>query len=255
MAKRIVVAAMQPTYLPWAGYFNLMLRSDVFVLLDDCQFCRGTWHNRQRILRNGREHWLSIPVLSGRGQRQRLCEAMVNIAPPWETEHADAVTDAYRDAPHGQRTIDLTAGWLWLRVGTYSTVAQCTSQFIEMYANLLGIKTPIYYASRLNPEGIRSERLLWLCRHFGATTYYSAAGSREYIEADGVLQQAGIEMVYQDFDAQPYPQHGATEFVPRLSIVDVIANLGVDGARDYIDAGDSQLSMAELRELKAAGCM
>ena len=56
---------MQPTYMPWAGYFNLMARVDMFVYLDDAQYERSSWQNRNRVLVRGTPTWLSVPVVRG----------------------------------------------------------------------------------------------------------------------------------------------------------------------------------------------
>ena len=89
---------MQPTYLPWAGYFNLMTEVDLFIYLDDAQFERSSWQNRNRVLVEGRSAWLTVPVVRGflgaPIDRVRLDDRL-----PWRKKHGALLRQAY--ARHG----------------------------------------------------------------------------------------------------------------------------------------------------------
>ena len=85
---------MQPTYLPWTGYFNLIFQSDVFVFLDDVQYERGSWQNRNRILLNGQPHFLTVPSI-----RTQLSEQIkmveIDAKKNWRSKHVKTIKQAY----------------------------------------------------------------------------------------------------------------------------------------------------------------
>ena len=64
----MIVSIMQPTYLPWIGYFDLIAKADIFVFLDDVQFSRRSWQQRNRVLLDGKEMMLTIPT-KNKGKR------------------------------------------------------------------------------------------------------------------------------------------------------------------------------------------
>ena len=104
-------------------------------------------------------------------------------------------------------------------------------------ANQLGITTPLHRASELGVSGFRSDRLLAICRHFGAKEYLSPVGAATYLAEDGFAAHSSALLRYQNFQPRPYQQLGSEEFISHLSIVDVIANLGLAGAKEYLLKG------------------
>jgi len=223
---------MQPTYMPWAGYFNLMYQVEHFVFLDDVQFEKSSWQNRNRILINGSPHWLTVPVL-----RQHLSDKIhdIKIDPKttWRTKQMKLLQQEYRNASHvnemvelAEKATDVNACFLSeLNIGT---LAECAAK--------LGLsKVKFYRASQLGIEGGRSQRLLNICKHLKCDEYVSPPGSREYIEADGVFAgQGDITLSYHEFVPLPYRQIRSAEFVSHMSILDVIANLGWKETQKYI---------------------
>lgn len=222
---------MQPTYLPWAGYFQLMSTVDVFVLLDDAQFQYQSWHCRNRILVQGREHMLTVPTV-----KQPLNTALNAIQTashlPWKKTHWHTLVMAYNKAPFGKRTLDsLSAHYLQ---DTTTGLSDWNIGLINTLANVLGIRVPIVLASALGCDGKRSSRLLNLLRQVGATHYISPKGAENYLLSDDFQNNGEFELSFQSFSPLPYRQTHAPEFVSHLSVVDVLAHLGPDGAAAYI---------------------
>ena len=94
-------AIMQPTYFPWAGYFNLISRVDAFVFLDDVQFMRQSWHNRNRVLLGGVPHWLTVPV-ERVSLECRIDEVEVDDKHRWRDKHVKLLRNVYSKHPHGK---------------------------------------------------------------------------------------------------------------------------------------------------------
>lgn len=225
----MTTAIMQPTYLPWAGYFNLISRVDTFVFLTDVQFAKPSWQMRNRLLLQGSVHFITVPTQGSRNQR--ICDVQL-AGDDFRVKHAKQLEHAYRKHPHGSALLELVLPILSDR--SLVRLEQLNITLIRAFAERFGLAPRFVCSSELRPEGERSERLLSLLHCSNERDYLSPAGSAAYIAEDAVLEQAGVHVEYQRFVPAPYAQKGAAQFEPALSIVDVVANLGFDGARDYV---------------------
>ncbi|RME32381.1 MAG: hypothetical protein D6786_10750 [Gammaproteobacteria bacterium] len=217
------VAIMQPTYLPWSGYFDLMDQADCFVLLDDVQFSRQSWQQRNRILGPQGGHWLTVPVRRA-GTPQRILEVEIETTTPWRRKHRDAILQGYAGAP-GMEVLRDFIEQSYARDWRY--LVDLNLHFIRALRDHLGITTPLRRASELeveHPAG-RSDRLVELCRALGADQYLSPAGAWEYLGTGEALREAGIGLLYHDYTPVPYRQR-AEGFVSFLSVLDLLLNEG-----------------------------
>lgn len=221
---------MQPTYLPWAGYFALIASVDIFVLLDDVQFERRSWQSRNRILLNGREHLLTVPVRKTTRETP-ICDIELHKELDWRSQHLRVLHHAYGRHPYGRAVLDIVEAAF---AKPHDRLAELNHDLIGRLAALLGLQTPITCASGLGCGGQRSDHLAAICRAVDCLSYLSPAGSRDYMSEDGFEERHGIVASFQNFQPAAYEQIGTSDFISHLSIVDVIANKGVDFARAYI---------------------
>lgn len=223
---------MQPMYLPWAGYFNLIATVDTFVFLDDVQFERQSWQMRNRILLAGKEALLSVPT-----QRAPLATRIGSIRladdARWRQRHATTLQQAYSKAPFGRMMLDAV---LPLLADTSITLlADLDLAIIRAVVALLDLPGKLIRASELGCSGERTDHVVALCRRVGATVYVSPQGAREYLLSDDFSGRAGIELEFQEFTPAPYPQRRSAAFVSHLSVVDVLAHLGPARSRAYVE--------------------
>jgi len=223
---------MQPTYLPWAGYFNLILNTDVFVFLDDVQYEKNSWQNRNRILINKAYHWITVPVSINRLDT-KICEVKIVVDQPWRKKNMSMIRHTYLKCPY----FDSIEAILSI-IGDESIklLYELNEKIIKTIATSLGLN-PLFISSReLGINGQRTERLLKICNHFSCTKYLSPEGSKEYLTEDGLFeQQSSVELVFQDFIPKKYDQKDTKNFFSHLSIIDVLANLGIDGTKKYLE--------------------
>lgn len=221
---------MQPTYLPWAGYFNLMANADVFVFLDDVQFEKQSWQNRNRILLNGQSHWLTVPV-----RRKHLSDSVNDIVIDdqhnWRHKHLELLRHAYARHPYATEVLKHVNESL---APSITCLSDLNIGFICNTAKALDLYPRIFRSSELGVQGSRSGRLLEICDYLGCNTYLSPRGAADYLAADAVFENSRVQLEFQDFTARPYSQRGNQPFVSHLSIVDVLANLGVNSTRNYV---------------------
>ena len=226
-----IVAIMQPTYLPYLGYFELIAQSDVFVLLDDVQFERRSWQSRNRIFGAAGEVTLTVPVKK-HARETLIRDVEIAYDQAWTQKHLDSMAHAYRARPHGAEAFDFLAEQL--RAEPVQLAALNQAIIVEA-SHRLGIETRIVSASDSVFDGKRSEHLLQICRAFDATGYLSTAGSSDYLEADGVFAKAGLPVRYHSHTPRPYPQ-GRADFTPFMAFIDAVANLGWGGLAAHLTA-------------------
>ena len=232
-----VLAIMQPTYMPWMGYFDLIDRADHFILLDDVQLARRSWQTRNRVRSSdGREIMLSIPIRHSGDLAAPLNTVRLDDNQPWRLKHSRSVQQAYSRAPHGN-----TAAALWARLLDVDTdhLATLTGGAIAETCQAIGIDTPIRRATEIATAPDRIDRLIGLCRAAQADTYLSTPGACDYLaeaNAEARFAAAGIALQFQRFEPPQYRQ-GEMDFVSHLGIVDALAHLGCTGTLAHIRAG------------------
>lgn len=234
------VAVLQPSYLPWLGYLDQLDAADVFVFYDDVQFDPGGWRNRNRIKTSQGVRWLTVPVTHDRDAGAALpMLPNVRVADtPWRRKHLSTLRQAYARTP---RVELVTEGLERVLDRGHASLVDLTVDTVEFCAALLGIQAETVRSSALGIDGSQSGRLLNICRALGATHYLSGAAARSYLDI-GLFREAGIEVEFQDYQHPSYPQpHG--EFVPYLSVIDLIANVDehaldvLRSGRRYVPAG------------------
>lgn len=230
------VACMQPTFLPWQGYFALIAAADVFVVLDDFQFRRRTFHHRNRVLfSDGGDRWVTVPASHSKDEaRNTLREVAVGIDDEWRRKFRATLDHAYGNAPFHAQIRPMVDDW----IGTeWPSLAACNTAFIQRVAGMLGFAPEWRLSSELGSAGQRSARILDLLRRTGAGTYLCARGSLEYMIEDALFPVDDIDVAFQEFEPQPYPQRRAPSFVSHLAVLDALFEVGADATRALVLAG------------------
>ena len=226
-------AIMQPTYLPWTGYFALIDQVDAFVFLDDVEFNDRSWQQRNRIKTDDGPMWLTVPVLTSGRRGQEIREVEINTDERWRDKHRKSIKFNYSPADH----YDDYEDWLAETYGTeWAMLRELNVRTIESLADELGVDAEFVLSSELDAGGRKAHRLLEICRELGADEYLSALGSAEYIEDDNPFTQSEVGLLYQHYEHPTYSQlHG--EFVSQMSVVDLLLNEG-PGSRSVIREGE-----------------
>ena len=223
----MIVAAHQLNFLPWLGFFDKMLKADLFVLVDHVQFERQNFQNRTRIKTGEGARWITVPVRQN-SRSERIIDKVIDNSRDgrhrWGRAMLMTVKYAYQSAPF----FDDHAGFLAeVFDGRWERLVDLNIRLIEFCREALGIRTPMIRSSELKIEGAKSGMVLDLCRRVGADTYLAGmGGSKGYLDIDA-FEKAGIRVVWQEFDHPRYKQvpFGAG-FVEKLSTVDLLLNCG-----------------------------
>lgn len=223
---------MQPTYFPWAGYFNLISKVDYFIFLDDAQFQKGTWHNRNKLLVNTVATWLTIPVIR-EFLGQKICDSIIDDQKSWRKKHTTLIQQNYHNHPYFSIISPIVE---IIQDKSIVCLSDLNQRIIKTISKLLNIQPVFLLSSELNIFGERSERLARICEKLHCEEYISPPGASLYLKEDGFVNLTKVKLTMNEFAANEYQQHKSKEFVSHLSILDVLANLGLEKTKEYISA-------------------
>lgn len=226
------VVILQPSYIPWRGYFDQIRRADLFIFYDDVQYDKRGWRNRNQIKTPQGKQWLTIPVFSRGAQSESIPINHIRIVwdKPWNQDHWKALQYSYRKAPYFDHYTPLLAEY-YQRRDEY--LADFTIEFTVALARELGIThTSFIRSSEITGiDGQKTDRLIQILQSVGATHYISGPAARDYID-DAKFEIAGISLEYMEYDYPEYPQL-YPPYDPHVSILDLLLMTGAD-AMQYI---------------------
>jgi hypothetical protein len=220
---------LQPSYIPWRGYFDQINRADVFVFYDDVQYDKHGWRNRNQIKTAQGRQWLTIPVHSAGVVEKSVPIKQVEIdwSKPWNEAHWKALTFAYGRAPFFRMYAALLESF-YRRQDIF--LADLTIDLTVALARELGIShTRFLRSSELEATGQKTDRLVQILSQVGADHYISGPSAREYIEIEK-FTSAGITMEYMDYNYPEYPQLHPP-FDPFVSILDLLFMTGPEASK------------------------
>jgi hypothetical protein len=221
-----VVAALQPGYLPWLGFFDLMKRSDLFIIEDSLKFTKQDWRNRNRIRTAQGTGYLTVPVKKG-ATDLRINDVMIDNSRPWGRRHLNLLEHNYRGAPYWadyEAFLRETFDRAWTRL------IDLDLWFIDFFRREFAIKTETALLSELavtfGPDKTRS--LVELLQAVWGDVFLEGATGKGFIEPTQ-FEEAGLRVEFQDYVCRPYPQQ-FKPFVSHLSAIDLLLNTGPDGS-------------------------
>jgi len=212
------LAVMQPYFLPYIGYFQLMSAVDKFVAFDDVNFIKGGWINRNRLLLNGAPHTFTVP-LRGASQNRLISDIELVEHPDWRRDLLSTIRMAYRRAPHYERASSLLEGVIChpatrLTDFLFNSLRELMS-YLAIDAKLVNTSA-VYGNSHL--KGF--SRILDICKQENAATYVNPIGGVDLYDR-AAFAEHGVELRFLKPRPVTYSQ-GPCAHVPWLSILDVI---------------------------------
>ncbi len=229
----MLVGIHQPHYLPWLRYLEKIARSDVFIVLDDVQYEKNGYQNRNRIKTPQGALMLTAPVL--RPTQVPINEITLDERSGWREKHRRAIEMSYRKAPHFSRYWpEIEAAYL----REWSHLAALNRQMLETYVRLLELPTRLAYSTEIPTSGSATVRLAELVRAVGGDRYLSGAFAVQAYLEPAVLREWGVRLQFQEWEAPVYTQVPAgAGFIPDLSILDLLFNEGPRSREILLGAG------------------
>ena len=227
----MILAAHQPAYLPWLGYFEKISKSDTFIFLDSVQFEKNSFTNRNLIKTAQGTQWLTVPVKTKDHLSSSLCQIKIDPTQKWKLKHLQAIRINYAKAPYFSKLFPLLEALYQVE---FEYLADFCFHHLVFWLRYLGIEREILRSSQLSITSKKSQLILDLCLSLGANEYYSGKLGADYLDEDS-FRRKKIEIQYQDFQGFQYPQlYG--HFVPHLSILDFCMNMQAN--HNFFDKGE-----------------
>ena len=221
---------LQPSYIPWRGFFDQIYRADIFVFFDNVQYDKRGWRNRNRIKTPHGIQWLTIPVHSKGSQTENISINQIHISwdHPWNEDHWKTLKMAYAKTPYYKRYAPLLESFYTTRP---EMLADFTIDTTIALARELGITHPSFLRSSSlgvpgSKTGNKTDRLINILNKLGATTYITGPSAKNYIEQEK-FQEAQINLLYMSYNYIDYPQL-YPPYDPQVSILDLLFMTGPD---------------------------
>lgn len=226
------LAIMQPYFFPYLGYWQLIHAVDRFVVYDDVNYIKSGWINRNRILINGVATYITVPLYQSSSYK-RICDTQLQTFIKWSDKLLKKIENTYKKTPYFTETFPIIEKIILYKTDNLADFL--ANQLIEL-SKLMNLDTEIVLTSRIyeNHQLSGQERVIDICKREKTNIYLNAIGGQTLYDSK-TFKDAGIELQFIEMKPFSYPQK-STEFVPYLSIIDVLMNVGVEGVKEHLNA-------------------
>jgi hypothetical protein len=193
----MIVAVHQPHYLPWPGYIDKVRVADIFVFLDDAQFEKGGWQNRNYVVGPEGRQLLTVPVRRSK-HTTPICRKVLGEG--WRERHWRVLQQAYARRPYWPHYRDLVEASV--RYDQSQTLGDLAMAMVKRLCDAMNISTEFVRSSALGLRGRKSQRLVDICGALGAGIYLSGSGAKEYLDTR-LFAEKGVSVWWQDYSMPP----------------------------------------------------
>ena len=228
----MVLSIHQPEHLPWLGFFNKMSMADVYVILDNVQYVKGNYQNRNRIMGTNGPQWINVPV----NNKGRLESTILDMTfadrynPNWRKKYLQTIYCSYHKYPYFN---DYYPYFEKLMKKPYDHLYDFNADIIFYFADILEIRPKFIRASDIDTSGKKSDLVLSICKNLNADVYISGEGGKHYMHLND-FAEAGIDVVFQKYEHPVYIQKTGRNFEPYLSTLDLLFNVSLDEAKTLV---------------------
>lgn len=225
----MILSTIQPSFLPWLGYFEQVARADRFVYLDDVQYTKQDWRNRNRFKTpEGKVEYLTVPVSFSDRNRTLIKDVPIADQAIWRRKVLNKLQAWYRHAPAFETVFPAVRD---IVMADHVLLSDLNRALTAWLMEVLHIDTPTSLSSELSGISTdKNRRLIDICHHFGADVLYDGAAAATFIDPD-LFRAERITVFFQNYRHTPYPQVGGGPFVSHLSALDAVLNCGDDARR------------------------
>ena len=215
------VVIHQPNYLPYLGFFHKLSLADTFVIMDDTQYDKK-FTNRNKIKVPGNWIWLTVPInKKHKFVANKIVE--INNEENWQSDHFEKINHSYSNSEFFKKNYKTFFEKIYSK--KWDHLFTLNYELIIQLIDWLDIKIEVIKESELNINGNSTDRLVNISKKIGAETYVSGIGGKEYMN-EKMFETNNIKIEYQNFKCPIYKQVFNSEFIPNLSIIDLLFNIG-----------------------------
>lgn len=222
-----IVVIHQPDFMPYLGFFDRLLKADIYVILDTVQFSKR-WTARDKIKTQNGIQWITVETYKA-PVNTKINEMLIVQDDKWKAKHLNVISYNYKKSPYYHEIIPFIEK---LYQGDYQKLVDLNMKSIEMLMELFDIHLECVRASDIHPVGKNNELNIDIMKKLGCTKYLSGIGARDYFVPE-LYEEAKIEVIWQDFKHPVYLQQWG-DFIPYLSSIDLLFNCGIEKSREIL---------------------
>jgi len=218
----MILSCVQPSYLAWIPFFKRMIEGDIFVYLDDVQYSKNSFHNRNRIRGKEGDLLLTVPVRYSGNSESFLCDITIDNNSKWKKKHWLSIEYNYNKS----RFFNDIRPKLWEQIYSkdWNNLSDLNIALIEFFKDFLEIKAKTIRSSDLDIKSQGNQKLIDMCKLLGADKFVVKPNTTDYHPEDFFMKQ-GISFHHFNPKASKYPQQHK-DFIPNLSVLDYAMNCG-----------------------------
>ena len=223
----MTITIHQPEHFPYYGFLDKVNKADVFVILDDVQFKKNNYQNRNQILTSNGSKWLGIPVEMKNVKIKDINKRKVQLN--WKSDYINKIMQTYKKHPYFDENM------LWINEILSSDsdkLIDYNMKIIEKTFELININTRVIYSSDLQINTSKTQRLYDICKKINATDYLAGQGSIDYLDRSVF---SDVNIIKHEFVHPLYNQYNADKFVAYMSSLDFLMNIGKDRLRELLN--------------------
>jgi hypothetical protein len=221
MKKDKILGCLQPTYLPWIPFFERIISSDIFIILDDVEFSKNSNHNRNCIKNNSEKLLLSVPVKYK--NHIKIKDIKIDNSKNWKHKHWQSIKQSYGKLTFFKsfyKELEKIYNRDWTHLSSLNI------EIIKFFIEYFNIKTDIFISSNVNVDGNSNQKLINLCKYFDANFFIVKENTESY-HPKNIFLENGIKFKYLPINKFNYKQQG-NNFIPNLSVLDYASNNGLN---------------------------
>ncbi len=221
-----IVAISQSNYIPWKGYFDMINMVDDFVLYDSVQYTKNDWRNRNKIKTKNGIQWITIPVRQ-KSLAQKINETQISNS-NWNKKHWKTLVTNYSKSKYFKEYRDIFED-LYLNCES-NFLSEINYKFIITINKILNIKTNIIKSDKFNLPKEKNDKLIFICKKLGATTYLSGPAAKSYIDKSR-FKEKKINITWMNYEGYKKYNQLFHPFEHNVSILDLIFNEGSNATK------------------------
>jgi len=221
--KKVIIH--QPYYLAYPGFFHKLTLGSIYVIMDDVQYDKR-FTNRNRIITNDGWTWLTVPINKAHKFSLNM-EVEINNELDWRQLHWKKIYHSYKNSSFFINYKDFFEN---VYKKSWNMLFDLDFEIMKQIIDWLGIKIEIIRESELKVNTSSTQRLIDVCKKVGGDTYVSGLGGKNYME-ETLFEKNNIKLEYQNYHHPKYPQRMSKEFIPDLSVIDMLFNIGPDSVK------------------------
>lgn len=220
------IAILQSNYIPWKGVFDMINQVDIFVFFEDVQYTQQDWRNRNIVKTSQGDKWIIVPVKNSNRKKQRINEVEIDNRSNWQKKHYNTFQMNYAKTPYFKK-------YKWIIEDIYiehkwTSLSELNIYITKLIAKELGIKTEFINSTNLKSKGIKTDRLIEICKELDGSYYLSGPAAKDYIISSKFINE-GIELDYIKYEYPKYKQLHEP-FNHYVTVLDLIFNYGQEAS-------------------------